>query len=107
MAAIQGTITVDTTSLRNAADTFNSMNSQVQSTVNEMLSLVKALSAQWQGEASSTYIHQFEGVQSDMDQIHAKIAEHASDLIFFADNHERAETTNTATSAGINNNLIV
>ncbi|MDO5131598.1 MAG: WXG100 family type VII secretion target [Eubacteriales bacterium] len=97
---MEGTIKVSSQDLMNAAGEFQTKNTTINDITAQMLSLVRNLSSQWEGEASTAFINRFNELEDDMQMISKKITEHVNDLQEMASIYNTAEKT-------VSENLIV
>lgn len=99
-------IKVDTQTLVNAAGEFNQQGTQIASLTSEMMTLVKGLAGQWEGETSQVYINQFSQLDDDIQRMSNKITEFVDDLISIANVYNTFEQVNTEAAAGLETDVI-
>lgn len=103
---MEGQIKVTPEELRTASSEFAAADSKVTNLTGEMMSLVKSLTSQYEGEASQAYINNFSKLEDDMAQIHAKIQEHTQDLDEMARVFDEVEKKTQELNAAVPSNLI-
>lgn len=104
---MQGTLKVNSQTLKSASGEFSSCGTNVNNYTQQMLSLVSEISgAVWSGEAASAYQAKFAGLQADISKINAMIQEHVEDLNTMATEYERAEAAAQQEASALKSNLI-
>ena len=99
-------IKVETGKLRSAASQFSSTSTQIKNATNAMTQAINQLSgAVWSGEAASSYIKQFTGLNDEIQKIDKMLQEHVQDLQDIATEYDRAESENRQTASSLTNNL--
>ena len=92
---MEGIIKVETTKLRQTANEFGSVSSQIRNLTSNMVQTVNQLTGTvWSGEAATTYITKFKSLDDDMTRIDRMIQEHVRDLTQLAAESDRAEQAN-------------
>lgn len=93
--------------LQSTSSEFASINSQVQNTTSEMVSLINSLNGEvWSGEAQSTFLGKLTGLQNDMTKIHSMINEHVNDLNEMAQTYLSAESANQDIASGLQTGIL-
>lgn len=101
------TIKVTPQELISASSEFKSRNANVANITQEMLNMARDLAAVWEGEAATAFINRFNGLDGDMQQIRAKLDEHAEDLQAMAQAYMQTEDqVNVQLASSIPNDLI-
>lgn len=77
-----------------AASEFSAQGGTILSLTQEMMETVTGLSASWEGEAGTTYMTKFQGLEDDIEKLVAMVNEHATDLEAIADAYRQGETAN-------------
>ena len=103
---MQGTLLVTPQELKTTAGQFQSRASKIQQLTSEMMSQVKSLTSDYEGEASTAYINTFSRLEEDMNQIQAKIKEHVPDLNDMATAYESTENTAAEANAALQSDYI-
>ncbi len=99
-------IMVSGAQLTSLASQFSSSASTVRSNTNNMLTIVSSMYSVWKGNAANTYKRKFDSLRDDMERMYKMWTEHCEDLKQIAKNYETAETTNTSTFNGLNDNPV-
>lgn len=90
-----GKLNVDPAQLRQAANAFDDMGNQIKGLTNSMTDTVRQITGDvWSGDAASTYVNKFNGLQDDIDRMIRKINEHVADLNAMARTYEETENKN-------------
>ena len=77
---MEGILNVTPQELINAANEFSSKGSNISSLTSEMTAQVESLASVWEGEAATTYIGKFKGLDDDIQLMNRMVQEHVSDL---------------------------
>ena len=104
--AYTGQVLVTPEQLESTSNEFQSIGTQVASTTQQMLDVVKNLNSSWQGEASAAYLMKFQNHNEDIQQIKAMINEHVRDLQEMAGIYRKAEQTNEELSNALANDVV-
>lgn len=99
-------IKVDTQTLINAANEFQSEGSQIASLTSQMMELVTGLSGQWEGEASQVFINQFRQLEDDIQRMANKISEFVDDLNSIANVYNTYEKQSADAAAALEGDVI-
>ncbi len=105
--AMEGIIKVNPETLNSTASEFGNQAGSLQNLTNQMMNLVTGLSSAWQGEAATSYIGKFQGLQDDMDKMFRMIQEHSTDLQEMAQAYITAETQNSEFAQSLSSDVIV
>ncbi len=103
---MEGILKVTPEKLIEASDEFKSTGSTIQSTTNNMLEIINGLGTSWLGEASESYIGQFDKLEDDMEKMHRMINEHVADLQEMAQQYISAEQANVETAQALAGDVI-
>ena len=87
--------------LQATAGEFQSLNSQVKATTDDMISQINNLKPVWEGQAAEALYSKITGLQQDMDKIYRMINEHVNDLNEMAQIYITAEQQNEQTSSDL------
>lgn len=99
-------IKVETSKLRSAASQFSSTSTQIKNATNAMTQAVNQLNgAVWSGDAASSYIKQFTGLNDEITKIDKMLQEHIQDLQDIAAEYDRTENENRQTAGSLSNNI--
>ena len=104
---MNGIIKVSPEKLKGTAGEFSGKASELNTITNEMLSLVAALSSNWEGAASTAYRTKFAALSDDMNKMYKMIQEHSTDLTDMATAYETAETANADVANSLSGDVIV
>ena len=77
---MEGILKVTPEHLLQTSGEFNNIGGQIRSLSEEMLSLIRGLSAVWEGEAAAAYGSKFDALSPDMDRLYRMVQEHVQDL---------------------------
>ena len=102
-----GIIRVNPSDLINAASDFGTRGATVSDLTAEMTTLVCGLSADWEGEAATTYITKFKGLEDDIQLMNRMIQEHVSDLEEMAGQYTDVESLNVQTASTLSSDVII
>ncbi|MDO4623023.1 MAG: WXG100 family type VII secretion target [Eubacteriales bacterium] len=94
MAAI--TIKVDPDRLDSAAGEFQNKSKTIHNLANEMIREVNQSRCMWQGEAGDAMRKRFNLIQTDVDQMYAKMQDDVGDLKKIARNYRRVENNSVS-----------
>ena len=104
---MDGILKVTPELLISTADQFSTEGSQIGTLTTQMMELVTGMSGLWTGEASSTYISKFNGLEDDIQRMIKIVQEHSSDLQEMAQEYIRAEDQNAQLSQTLSSDVIV
>ena len=102
-----GIIRVNPNDLINAAAGFGTRGSTVSALTSEMTTLVTGLSADWEGEAATTYITKFKGLEDDIQLMNRMIQEHVTDLQEMAAKYTDVESENVQAASTLSSDVII
>ncbi|MBR0373655.1 MAG: WXG100 family type VII secretion target [Mogibacterium sp.] len=92
---MEGIIKVETSKLRQTANEFGNVSTQIRNLTSNMVQTVNQLTGTvWSGDAATAYITKFKSLDDDMTKIDRMIQEHVNDLTQMAAEYERAEQAN-------------
>lgn len=98
---MEGNILVKTQELMNASSDFQTRNSTINDITGQMLSLVRNLASQWEGDGATSFINKFNELEDDMQRISNMIKEHVNDLQEMARIYDESEKQVQEASSGI------
>lgn len=99
-------INVTPEKLKSTAVSFQQTGQNVKRTTSDMLQLVRGISSSiWSGEASSSFINKFGGLEADINKM-CKMIEEAQHLTSIAQEYILAEEQNKQVAATLKNNVI-
>lgn len=104
---MEGILKVSPEQLTSAASEFSTCGTAIRNITTEMTSIVTSLSSAWAGEDASAYIAKFNGLQDDIERIHAMIQEHVTDLTEMAKSYSGAVSANLSEIEGLSSDVIV
>lgn len=102
-----GILKVTPEQLISTANEFQSIGTTVRNLTAEMTNIVTGLSNIWEGEAATAYVAKFNGLQDDIERLHAMITEHVTDLNDMANVYSTAENTELDEIATLSSDVIV
>lgn len=103
-----GILRVTPEKLQSTAASFESTGSTIMNLTQQMTSIVTGLSGQiWSGEAATSYVNKFNGLQDDMERIHKMVQEHSKDLQEVAQQFITTENANKELANGLSSDVIV
>ena len=105
--AAEGIIKVNPDLLNSTASEFGGQASSLPTITGQMMNIVTGLSSAWTGEASTSYINKFTGLQDDMDKMFRMVQEHSTDLQEMAAIYIDAESTNAEAAQSLSADVIV
>lgn len=80
---------------------------EVKQTAADMISLVTGISRNiWSGEAQSSYIGKFRGLESDAERMHRMIEKQARHLASIAREYKQTEQKSQQAAAALKNNVL-
>lgn len=101
-----GNLKVDTAALQATATEVTTHTNELSNQFNELQSTVSATAYYWIGEAGDQYRKEFAARKDEMDTILTTLREYPKDLLEQAGIYEKAETTNTESSAPLQGDYI-
>lgn len=104
---MEGILKVSPEQLTSAASEFSAYGTTVRNITLEMTSIVTSLSSAWAGEDATAYIAKFNGLQDDIERIHAMIQEHVTDLTEMAQTYSGATAGNLTEIEGLSSDVII
>ena len=104
---MNGIIKVSPDKLKGTAGEFSGKATELNTITNEMLTMVAALSSNWEGAASTAYRTKFAQLSDDMERMYKMIQEHSTDLQDMAAAYETAETENADVANALSGDVIV
>ena len=103
-----GILRVTPEKLQSTASRFESTGGTIMNLTQQMTSIVTSLSGQvWSGEAATSYVNKFNGLQDDMERIHKMVQEHSKDLQEVAQQFITAENANKDLANSLSSDVIV
>ena len=103
-----GILRVTPEKLQSTASSFESTGSTIMNLTQQMTSIVTSLSGQvWSGEAATSYVTKFNGLQDDMERIHKMVQEHSKYLQEVAQQFISAENANKDLANSLSSDVIV
>lgn len=103
---MEGILKVDPQKLISTSEEFSTIDGQVSTLTEQMVSIVDSLKGSWEGEASNTYSMQFHQLEDDMQTMHRMIEEHVKDLQEMAQQYITAENANIETGSALLGDII-
>lgn len=104
---MEGTLRVTPEQLTNTASEFSNIGNTVANLTDEMTSTVTSLANIWQGDAATTYINRFNGLNDDIQRLIAMIREHATDLTDMAQTYTSGDDQNIQLAETLSADVIV
>lgn len=102
-----GILKVTPEQLISTANEFQSIGTTVRNLTSEMTNIVTGLSGIWEGEAATAYVTKFNGLQDDIERLHAMITEHVTDLNEMANVYSTAENADLDEIATLSSDVII
>ena len=103
-----GILRVTPEKLQSTASSFESTGATIMNLTQQMTSIVTSHSGQvWSGEAATSYVNKFNGLQDDMERIHKMVQEHSKDLQEVAQQFITAENANKDLANSLSSDVIV
>lgn len=103
---MDGILRVTPEQLISTASEFSSQGSTIQNLTSEMVSMVGNLASAWEGEAATTYINKFNGLEDDISLMIRMVQEHATDLQEMAQTYQQAEAQNVEDFGTLSSDVI-
>lgn len=104
---MDGILKVSPEQLTSTAAQFSTCGTTIRNITASMTDLVSSLSPAWAGEDASAYIAKFNGLQDDINRIHAMIQEHIADLTEMADIFNTVSSANLTEIEALSSDVIV
>lgn len=104
---MEGTLRVTPEQLTNTATEFSTIGNTVSNLTEEMTTTVTSLANIWQGDAATTYINRFNGLNDDIQRLIAMIREHATDLTEMAQTYTSGDNQNIQLAETLSADVIV
>ena len=99
MAILKALKVTDISALRKDAKDFDRHAADIKKETSDMLKLIDETKSVWDGKAHSKYHKQFNGLRDDMNKLYKICHEYSTDLEQIANNYQKSEDENTATSS--------
>lgn len=103
---MEGILKVTPEQLISTASEFSASGTHVSTLTSEMVNKVTALTNVWEGDAATTYITRFKGLEDDIQLMIRMIQEHATDLEAMAQAYQHAETQNMDEFSALSSDVI-
>lgn len=103
---MEGILNVTPEQLISTASEFSSQGSAIQQLTSEMVNKVSSLASAWEGEAATTYIQKFTGLQDDIQLMLRMVQEHATDLQDMAAAYQNAESQSLSDFGDLSSDVI-
>ncbi len=104
---MEGILKVSPEQLTSVASEFSACGTTVRNVTSAMTDIVAGLSAAWTGEDASAYAAKFNGLQDDINRMHAMIQEHVNDLNEMAKIYMSATDSNVTEIEALSSDVIV
>ncbi|MBR2944722.1 MAG: WXG100 family type VII secretion target [Clostridia bacterium] len=88
------TIKVNSTSMRDKANSFKTVANSIKTFTGEMTAEIESLRSTWQGESAETTVAKFQGLADNFDDIYTTIISYATFLEKAADTYDATENAN-------------
>ena len=88
------TIKVNSTAMREKANSFKTVATSIKSFTTEMTTEVESMKSAWEGEAAETLITKFRGLSDNFDEVYKTIIAYANFLEQAAEAYDTTETAN-------------
>ena len=103
---MEGIIKVSPETLISTAGEFSNQGSTINTLTGEMMTLVTGLSSVWEGEAATTYINKFKGLEDDIQKMIRMVEEHVSDLEEMARVYQDSDRVGVDEASGLLSDVI-
>ena len=103
---MEGIIRVSPEALISTAGEFSNQGSNINTLTGEMMQLVTGLNSIWEGEAATTYMTKFKGLEDDIQRIVRMVQEHASDLEEMASVYQESDKAGADEANGLVTDVI-
>lgn len=104
---MEGILKVSPEKLTSTAAEFGACGTTVRNITTAMTDIVTGLSPVWAGEDASTYVAKFNGLQDDIEKMHAMIQEHVTDLNEMAKNYIQTQGGTVTEIESLSSDVIV
>lgn len=104
---MEGILKVNSEQLAQTASEFGSKAGTVGNLTAEMTNMVTGLASAWEGEAASSYVTRFRGLEDDIQMLVRMVQEHSTDLEQMARAYEEAENQNMEEISTLSSDVIV
>jgi WXG100 family type VII secretion target len=94
------TIKVNSTSMRDKANSFKTVANSIKTFTAEMTAEVESLRSAWQGESAETTVTKFKGLADNFDEIYNTIVSYAAFLEQAAEAYDATENANVQGAQG-------
>ena len=88
------TIKVNSTSMRDKANSFKTVANSIKTFTAEMTAEVESLRSAWQGESAETTVTKFKGLADNFEEVYNTIVAYANFLEQAAESYDAAEAAN-------------
>lgn len=88
------TIKVNSTSMRDKANSFKTVANSIKTFTGEMTAEIESLKSTWQGESAETTVTKFKGLADNFDDIYNTIMAYANFLEQAAESYDATENAN-------------
>lgn len=103
-----GMLKVSTGELTKTATSFQNTGTDIRNIMNKMREILEnSVSKDWKGDASSSFLNKFNGLQDDIQKMLGMINEHVNDLQQMAKEYEKAEEANISAANALSADVIV
>lgn len=104
---MEGILKVSPEQLTSVATEFSACGTTVRNITTAMTDIVTGLSSVWTGEDAAAYAAKFNGLQDDINRMHAMIQEHVTDLTEMARLYSNATASNVTEIEALSSDVIV
>lgn len=104
---MEGILKVSPEQLNRTASEFSACGTTVRNITASMTDIVAGLSAVWIGEDATAYAAKFNGLQDDIERMHAMIQEHVTDLTEMSRVYAGATSANLSDIETLSSDVIV
>lgn len=104
---MEGILKVSPEQLTSTAAEFGACGNAVRNITTAMTDIVTGLSSAWVGDDASAYAAKFNGLQDDINKMHAMIQEHVNDLNEMARIYSNATSSNLTEIEALSADVIV
>ena len=101
-------INVTPEKLKTTAASLQETGAGIRRTTADMMQPITGISTTiWSGDACSSFLGKFKGLEADINKMYQMIEEEAQNLITISKEYQSAEEQNKAASAALKNNVIL
>lgn len=104
---MEGILKVNSEQLAQTASEFGSKAGVVGNLTSEMTNLVTSLASSWEGDAATSYVSKFKGLDNDIQMLIRMVQEHSKDLEEMARAYAQAESQNMDEISSLSSDIIV